>query len=175
MSIFNVTIYIETTIKGPRPRMAVGAYLVEYITSRNEPETRGKMLFSERITENALTLSLLSRALDELSQTSTCSIRVNTQCEHVANAVGKGWVEQWKKNGWLNAKGLPVKNAGLWQQVSRKMERHLVVFDSWDHSFRNIMRKKIHRILDEKKEKRAGMSGGKEKDGKTYQSLGWGM
>ena len=162
MSIFNVTIYLETTIKGPRPRMAVGAYLVEYITSRNEPETRGKILFSERITENALTLSLLSRALDELSKTSTCSIRVNTQCEHVSSAVGKGWVEQWKGNGWLNAKGLPVKNAELWQQVSRKMERHLVVFDSWDHSYRNIMRKTIHSILDEKKEKRAGMPGGKE-------------
>ena len=80
MSLFNVTIYLETTIKGPRPRMAAGAYLVEYITSRNEPETRGKILFSEKITENALTLSLLSRSLDELSQTSTCSIRVNTHC-----------------------------------------------------------------------------------------------
>ena len=43
MSLFNVTIYLETTIKGPRPRMAAGAYLVEYITSRNEPETRGKI------------------------------------------------------------------------------------------------------------------------------------
>ena len=63
MSLFNVTIYLETTIKGPRPRMAAGAYLVEYITSRNEPETRGKILFSEKITENALTLSLLSRSL----------------------------------------------------------------------------------------------------------------
>ena len=166
MSLFNVTIYLETTIKGPRPRTAAGAYLVEYITSRNEPETRGKILFSEKITENALTLSLLSRSLDELSQTSTCSIRVNTQCDHVASAVGKGWVEQWKGNGWLNAKGLPVKNAELWQQVSRKMEGHLVVFDSWEHSYRNIMQGRIHRVLDGKKEKRAGASGGKERDGR---------
>ena len=77
-----------------------------------------------------------------------------------------GWLELWNKNGWLNAKGVPVKNAELWQQVSKKMERHLVVFDSWDHSYRNIMRDRIHRVLDGEKEKRAGVSGGKERDGK---------
>ncbi len=166
MSIFNVSIYIETTIKGPRPRMAVGAYLVEYITSRNEPKTRGRVFFCKRTTENALTLALLSRALDELSQTSTCSIRVNTQCEHVSSAIEKGWVKQWKENGWLNAKGVPVRNGELWQQVSMKMERHLMAFDFGIHSYRNIMQDKIHRILEAEEEKRAGAASGKEKDGK---------
>ena len=166
MSIFNVSIYIETTIKGPRPRMAAGAWLAEYITSQNEPKTREGKLFCERTTENALTLALLSEALDSLARTCTCSIRVNTECRHVVNAVKKGWVEQWKKNGWMNAKGVPVKNVELWQQVSEKMERHLVAFDLGDHSYRKMMRDGIHRILDAEERKRAGTSSGKEKDGK---------
>lgn len=166
MSIFNVSIYIETTIKGPRPRMAVGAWLAEYITSKNEPETRNGTIFRERTTENALTLSLLSEALDSIAKGRTCSIRVNTECEHVVNAIEKGWIKQWKKNGWMNAKGVPVKNGELWQQVSGKMERHLVAFDFGDHSYRNLMRGEIHRILDAEEEKRAGVSSGKEKDGK---------
>lgn len=164
--IYNISIYIETTIKGPRPRMAVGAWLAERIDSQNGPQTRAGMFFSKRITENALTLALLSRALDEIAGSCTCSIRVNTECGHVVNAVEKGWVKRWKENGWMNAKGLPVGNAGLWQQVSGKMERHLVAFDFGDHSYRNIMRDRIHRVLDREEEKRAGMTGGKEKDGK---------
>lgn len=166
MRIFNVSIYIETTIKGPRPRMAVGAWLAEYITSQNEPKTREGKLFCEMTTENALTLALLSEAFGSLARTCTCSIRVNTECGHVVNAVEKGWVRQWKKNGWMNAKGVPVKNVELWQQVSEKMERHLVAFDLGSHSYRKIMRDEIHKILDAEEEKRAGISSGKGKDGK---------
>ena len=102
-----------------------------------------------------------------LFRSCTCSIRVNTECGHVMNAIEKGWVKQWKKNGWMNAKGVPVKNMELWQQVAGKMERHLVTFDFGDHSYRNIMRDGMRRILaDMEEKKKAGVTSGKEKDGK---------
>lgn len=66
----------------------------------------------------------------------------------------------------MNAKGLPVKNAGLWQQVSGQMSRHLVAFDFGDHPYRRVMQSEINRVLRKEKEKGAGRSGGKEKDGK---------
>ena len=172
MSIFNVSIYIETTIKGPRAGMAAGAWLVEYITGKEVPETRSGFLWREETTENALTLELLAAAFSIL--TKTCSVRVNTQCEHVLNATEKkkdgpderSWLERWKGNEWMNAKGLPVKNAGLWQQVSGQMSRHLVAFDFGDHPYRRVMQSEINRVLRKEKERGAGRSGGKERDGK---------
>jgi len=65
MSIFNVSIYIETTIKGPRAGMAAGAWLVEYITGKEVPETRSGFLWREETTENALTLELLAAACQQ--------------------------------------------------------------------------------------------------------------
>ena len=149
MAIFNVSIYIETSIKGPLVKKAAGVWLVEYITSKDIPETRSGFLWREEATENALTLELLAAAFSIL--TKTCSVRVNTQCEHVLNAVRNGWLHQWKDNGWVNAKGKPVKNAELWQPLSVLMGKHLVEFDSGSHPYRLVMQDKIRKSMRELK------------------------
>ena len=146
MSVFNVNIYIETTIKGPRTGRAAGTYLVEYITPEGIPRTRGKIFLSHKTTENALTLALIIRAFGELSK--MCSVRVNTQCGHVYNAVKNDWIRQWEKNGWINAKGDPVKNAELWKMLAAVMKKHLVEFDTGCHSYQEIMQDKIWKALE---------------------------
>ena len=112
---FHVNIYIETSINGPGTREAAGKWLVEFVKENGIPVTRSGMAWRKKTTQNALTLELLRDALSIL--TKTCSIRVNTQCEHILSAVDNQWVPRWEKNGWANAKGKPVGNAGLWQQV----------------------------------------------------------
>jgi len=145
MAVFNVNIYIETSIKGPKVGMAAGAWWVECITKKPEPEFRRGWLWKQETTENALALELLRDALGILLK--TCSVRVNTQCGLVLNAMEKGWVRLWEADGWVNAKGRPVKHAELWQQVYEKMGKHVVGFGSWENPHREEMLEGMQIVL----------------------------
>ena len=146
MDIFVVNIYIETSLKGPALRQGAGKWIVEFIRGNGNPETREGILCKEKTTENALALELIRDALSIL--TKTCSVRVNTQCEHVLNTMRNYWLPQWEKNGWINARGKPVKNAELWQQCSEQFRKHCVEFVSGPHSYRNVMQEDIRREME---------------------------
>lgn len=153
-----VGIYIETSIHGPARRPAVGEYYIEYIKKDGSPETRSGFLREEMTTENALALELLQAALKRL--VSPCSVRVNTQCEHILNVMDNHWLPQWEKAGWVTAKGKLIKNMALWQHCKELMQDHAVTFESGPHSFRMRMlweiekeRQQFYRELEEQKEK----------------------
>lgn len=147
-----VTIYIETTIRGPARRNGAGAWLVEYIKQNGEAETRpweltDSILYLENTTENTLELTLLIDAFSIL--TKSCSVRVNTRCEHVLNVIENGWLEQWEQNDWKKANGKLVANAQLWQQVYEYMQIHEVMFEDGDNSYRNVMQLELLKRLKE--------------------------
>ena len=149
MDIFVVDIYIETSLKGPAVRRGAGEWLVEFRLKNGDPETRSGIIYKESTTENALVLELIRDAFSIL--TKTCSVRVNTECEHVLNAMNNHWLAQWMKNGWNNAKGKPVKNAQLWQECSEQFGKHFVEFTSGFHSYRMVMQEDIKKELERRK------------------------
>lgn len=128
MQLFNVTVYIVTDIKPPAKRQAAGAWFIEYFTGKGKLKKRAGGLYRRETTETALVLELIRDALERLIK--PCSVSVNTQCNHVLSAVKNHWLKQWGEDGWENARGKPVKNAQLWQQVAEKMDKHCVSFDS---------------------------------------------
>lgn len=144
---FQVTIFIETSLHGPAIRKAAGEWLIEYIKSNGDPETRQEVIAKGKTTENALALELLIGALKRL--TKPCSVRVNTECEHILNTMGNHWLPQWEKNGWNNAKGKPVKNAELWQQCQELMMKHSISFSNEENSYRNVMQTEIRKELED--------------------------
>lgn len=99
-----------------------------------------------KTTENALTLELLKDALSIL--TKPCSIRVNTQCPHIFHSIKNRLPERWEKGGWLNAKGKPLGNAALWQQVYGLMKMHSVKAASEPHEYQDVMRNDIKKEMD---------------------------
>jgi len=151
-----VTIYIETSLHGPAVRTGVGEWYVEYIRKNGAPETRNGILVRENTTENALALELLKDALSILKK--TCSVRVNTGCEHILNVMNHHWLSGWEKAGWVNAKGKPVKNRYLWQQCAELMGNHAVSFEKGEHSYRKEMQweleKKLRQFLEEQKQEK---------------------
>lgn len=147
MKIFHVSIYIETSIKGPKVTRAAGEWLAEFVTSSRIPVTRSGIIIKEKTSENALTLELLRDALSIL--TKTCSIRLNTKCGHILQALGNGWTEQWKKNGWKKAGGKELANAELWKEVSGLMEHHLIDIDSGWHEYQDVMLRDIKRKMSD--------------------------
>lgn len=146
MDIFVVNIYIETSLKGPAVRQGAGEWIVEFLLQNGNPVTRNGILWKEKTTENALVLELLRDSLSIL--TKTCSISINTECEHVLNTMRNHWLPQWIKNGWTNAKGQTVKNAELWQQCSEQFHKHCIEFTSGFHSYRMVMQEDIRKELE---------------------------
>ena len=147
MDKFQVTIFIETSFHGPAIKRAAGAWLIEYIKTNGDPETRQGVIFKDKTTENALALELLKVALERL--TKPCQIRVNTECDHILNVMQNHWLPQWEKNDWKNAKGKSVKNVELWQQCQELMLKHSICFSSEKNSYRNVMQADIRKELGE--------------------------
>lgn len=146
MNDFRVTIYLETSFRGPAVRRAAGKWLIEYIKKDGNPETREGIILREKTTENALALELLKESLSKL--TKSCSVRVNTGCSHILNTTRNYWLPQWEKNDWKNAKGKPVKNAELWKECAELMRKHSVCFGEENHSYRKVMQEDIQRKLE---------------------------
>ena len=144
--MFEVRIFVETTYTGPARRDGVAMWLVEYMRQNGEPVTRYGSIRTENGTENQATLEAIIAALRILQK--KCSVRVFTQCEHILAAVRNGWCEQWQQAEWTNAKGKPVKNADLWNNLLEEMEKHDVTFETGPHEYRNLMQSDARRELD---------------------------
>lgn len=110
----NVNIYIETSFRGPAVRKATGAWIVEYMSGTGKLITRGGILYADNTTENGLALHLVSKSFSIL--TKTCYAVVFTECGHVLRTMQNHWIWQWRKNGWINAKGKMVRNAEMWNK-----------------------------------------------------------
>ena len=139
MEIFEVNLYIETTLKGPAIREAAGMYVLEFIKQNGEPETRNEVIYCEKAKENELVLELLISALKRLNK--PCSVLVNTECQHVLNTLNNTWLFMWEKNGWTNAKGKEVANKELWQQYLELQDPHYVTVTNEKHSYKEIYMK----------------------------------
>lgn len=147
MDNFRVNVYIETTVRGPRRGAAAGMWLVEYILPRSgRAEKREGILYREDTTWNAITLELINEAFSIL--TKPCLIRVNTECPHVLSVMRNGTLPVWEKNGWINAKGEPVKNKEAWQRACFWMRPHAVTVDDGWHGHKEEMRSKIKEEME---------------------------
>lgn len=132
-----VSIYVETTYKGPAKKDGAGMWIVEYRKKNGEPVTREGKVHLEDSTENRTTLAAIAAAMEIL--TKSCSVRVFTRCGHVLNAVRNGWPWRWERAGWMNAKGRPVGNAREWQRLMAAMERHRCTFQTGPHGYQEVM------------------------------------
>jgi len=146
MEYYDVTIYIETTVRAPAKRRAAGMYVLEFIKENGEPYTKNAVIYHEITGENELVLELLNDAFSRMAK--PCSILVNTTCQHVLNVFDNFWLPVWEKNGWVNAKGKEVSSKELWKQVSKALEMHLISVTDKVHSYKNIMQDALRHELE---------------------------
>lgn len=145
--MFEVTVYLETSFHGPsRRKIAAGIYVVEYIKKNGTEATRQGMVCSKETTENALALEALTLALDELAK--TCSVRVNTECDHILNTIGNHWLPQWEKSDWRNAKNKPVKNREFWEKIAEAQIEHLITVQNDKNKYQKVMEDAMGKCLE---------------------------
>ncbi len=86
---------------------------------------------SEReTTNNRMELSAVISALSALKE--PCKVTLTSDSKYVLDAVLKGWVYSWQKNGWRKADKKPALNVDLWEKLLPLLEKHDVQF-CWVH------------------------------------------
>lgn len=146
MKVFEVNVYIVTSIRAPKAGRAAGMWLIEFITSSDIPVTRSGTVYEDNTTENALVLKLLIEALGKL--TKTCIVSVNTECGHVLSAANNRWVAGWEAAGWVNKKGKPVANWELWEEAYSLIKKHSVEFVAGWHSYKALMEAEVKKLQE---------------------------
>lgn len=116
----NVSIYTDGACSGNPGKGGWGAVLVyngkEKELSGGNPET----------TNNRMELTAVIKALEALNE--PCNVTLTTDSKYVCDAVNKGWVYSWMKNGWKKADKKPALNVDLWQELLELLKIHNVDF-----------------------------------------------
>ena len=120
----HVDIYTDGACRGNPGRGGWGAILVygakEKEISGGEPLT----------TNNRMELMGAISALELLKE--PCDVTLTSDSKYLTEAINKGWLENWKNNGWKKADKKPVLNPELWQRLDGLLQTHTVRF-VWVH------------------------------------------
>ena len=115
-----VTIYTDGACSGNPGPGGWGAILrygtVEKELSGGEAQT----------TNNRMELTGVIRALEALKE--PCQVDLFTDSQYITDSINLGWMERWKRNGWMRGKNAPAKNAELWQRIDELCTLHTVTF-----------------------------------------------
>ena len=77
-------------------------------------------------TNNRMELTAVISALSALKV--PCNVTITTDSKYVCDAVLKGWVYSWQKNGWKKADKKPALNVDLWEKLLGLLEIHNAEF-----------------------------------------------
>lgn len=79
-----------------------------------------------RTTNNRMELLAVIEALSHLK--TPTSAEVFTDSKYLHDAVNKGWLGKWQRNGWQTSEKKPVKNQDLWLRLDALLKTHGVRF-----------------------------------------------
>lgn len=116
-----VEIYTDGACSGNPGKGGWGAVLVYKNT---EKELSGG---SADTTNNRMELTAVIEALRQLKE--PCTVSLTTDSKYVCDAVTKGWVYSWQKNGWKKADKKPALNVDLWEDLLPLLDKHDVTFN----------------------------------------------
>lgn len=105
-----VQIYTDGACSG---NPGAGGWGVVLIFGDTRKELSG---FDPATTNNRMELTAVIRGLEAL-KSPKFDIQIYSDSSYVVNAVSKGWIENWKRNGWRTADKKDVKNPDLWGRL----------------------------------------------------------
>ena len=115
-----IEIYTDGACSGNPGPGGWGAVLVY---DGKEKELSGS---EKETTNNRMELTAVIMALNALNQ--PCEVKLTTDSKYVCDAINKGWVYSWRKNGWKKSDKKPALNVDLWEELLSLLEKHEVEF-----------------------------------------------
>ena len=114
----DVTIYTDGACSGnPGP----GGYGVILQSGRFEKEISGG---EPATTNNRMELMAVIVGLKALKR--PCNVTLYSDSQYVVNMVQLGWMQKWKRNGWMRSKTEPAKNVDLLKELDALLQVHQV-------------------------------------------------
>ena len=80
----------------------------------------------EVTTNNRMELMAAIAGMEALKE--PCNITLTSDSKYLTDAINKGWLASWKKNGWRKADKSAVLNVELWQKIDELLSIHNVEF-----------------------------------------------
>lgn len=115
-----VDIYTDGACRNNPGRGGWGAILV--YNGREKELSGGEVL----TTNNRMELTAVIAALSALTE--SCEVKLTTDSQYVVNAIEKGWLDSWRRNGWKKSDKSPVQNVDLWEKLILLLDTHKVSF-----------------------------------------------
>ena len=112
----HVDIYTDGACRNNPGRGGWGAILVY---NGIEKELSGGEVLT---TNNRMELSAVISALSQLKE--ECDVTLTTDSQYVVNAIEKGWLDSWSKNGWKKSDKSRVQNVDLWEKLIVLLKKH---------------------------------------------------
>lgn len=125
--MYQVRMYLLTLRKQPSRGTGYFGYRLEFVDQNGR--LHEKELYEEEkdITANQLALVAMYRAFEALRI--PCEVEVFTDSLYLrGNFVAN--MQNWTLNSWLNAKGEPVANGGLWRRLEEITQPHVIRFNT---------------------------------------------
>ena len=122
-----VTMYTDGSCLGNPGPGGYGAILIhgEY-AGENAKNYKEFAQGYKRTTNNRMELLAVIVGLGALKR--PCAVDLWTDSKYVQQAITKGWLRNWERNGWRTAAKKPVKNQDLWRRLKPLIETHDVDF-----------------------------------------------
>lgn len=68
-------------------------------------------------TNNEMELTAVYMVLVKALKKNIKQVTIYSDSAYVVNAIAKGWLLNWKENGWLTKEGKPIKNKQIWEKM----------------------------------------------------------
>lgn len=116
----DVVIYTDGACSGnPGP----GGYGTVLIHNNHRKELSGGY---KDTTNNRMEIMAVIKGLEALK--TSCNVTVYSDSKYVVDAIQLGWVEKWKKNGWMRSNKEKALNVDLWKRLLVLLAQHQVTF-----------------------------------------------
>ena len=119
-SMKKIELYTDGACRGNPGNGGWGAILVY---QGKEKELSGG---EEVTTNNRMELMAAIAGMEALKE--PCQITLTSDSKYLTDAINKGWLASWKKNGWRKADKSAVLNVELWQKIDELINIHNVEF-----------------------------------------------
>lgn len=117
-----VDIYVDTSIRGPRRGDGSCMYILSFTDGGGRTADAGGRIRRTDTTENQLALLALEAALGRLRE--PCALELHLECAYLAAALENRWYDRWRRDGWMNAKNAPVRDAETWRSIRCLLNAH---------------------------------------------------
>lgn len=134
----DVNLYLASTIKSPQASDGIIGFVIEVPITKEESATKSQF-YRVNATKNQSQLMIFNLALSHFKKM-PFTLSIYADFGYLESTFLQGWIDQWKTNGWKNAKNELVGNAAMWQEALILLNGNEIEWHTKeDHSYKSWM------------------------------------